>query len=104
MKKLCSSERANTNKMLIKHQLFDDLRENYKLLKNEFLVLSYDNWFKNDLNNTHLLGVRRYNSKVEKFRSLFDQQGKDWRQFFHAVRELAEESLEERNRRLSLLN
>ena len=72
--------------------------------KNEFLVLSYDNWFKNDLNNTHLLGVRRYNSKVEKFRSLFDQQGKDWRQFIQVVRELAEESLEERNRRLSLLN
>ena len=40
----------------------------------------------------------------EKFRSLFDQQGKDWRQFFQVVRELAEESLEERNRRLSLLN
>ena len=104
MKKLFSSELANTNKMLKKQQLFDDLRENYKSLKNEFLVLSYDNWFKNDLNNTHLLGVRRYNSKVEKFRSLFDQQGKDWRQFFQVVHELAEESLEERNRRLSLLN
>ena len=83
--------------------MYENLRENYKSLKNEFLVLSYDNWFNRDLNNTHLLGVRRYNSKVEKFRSLFDQQGKDWRQFFQVVRELAEESLEERNRRLLLL-
>ena len=84
--------------------MYDNLRENYKLLKNEFLVLSYDNWFNRDLNNTHLLGVRRYNSKVEKFKSLFDQHGKDWRQFFQAVRELAEESIEERNRRFLLLN
>ena len=104
MDKLFSSELANTDKLRKKQQLYENLRENYKSLKNEFLVLSYDNWFNRDLNNTHLLGVRRYNSKVEKFRSLFDQQGKDWRQFFQVVRELAEESLEERNRRLSLLN
>ena len=104
MDKLFSSELANTDKLRKKQQLYDNLRENYKLLKNEFLVLSYDNWFNRDLNNTHLLGVRRYNSKVEKFKSLFDQHGKDWRQFFQAVRELAEESIEERNRRLSLLN
>ena len=104
MDKLFSSKLTNTDKLGKKQQLYDDLRENYKSLKNEFLVLSYDNWFNRDLNNTHLLGVRRYNSKVEKFRSLFDQQGKDWRQFFQVVRELAEESLEESNRRLSLLN
>ena len=104
MDKLFSSELANTDKLRKKQQLYENLRENYKSLKNEFLVLSYDNWFNRDLNNTHLLGVRRYNSKVEKFRSLFDQKGKDWRQFFQVVRELAEESLEERNRRLSLLN
>ena len=104
MDKLFSSELANTDKLRKKQQLYDNLRENYKLLKNEFLVLSYDNWFNRDLNNTHLLGVRRYNSKVEKFKSLFDQHGKDWRQFFQAVRELADESIEERNRRLSQIN
>ena len=65
-----------------KQELFENLRENYKSLKNEFRVLSYDNWFKKDLNNTHLLSVKRYNSKVDKFEILFDQQGKDWRQVF----------------------
>ena len=104
MEKLFSSELTNTVKLRKKQQLFDDLREKYKSLKNEFLVLSYDNWFNKDLNNTHLLGVRRYNSKVEKFKILFDQQGKDWGLFFKVVRELAEKSLEERNRRFSLLN
>ena len=104
MDKLFSSELANNDKLRKKQQLYDNLRENYKLLKNEFLVLSYDNWFNRDLNNTHLLGVRRYNSKVEKFKSLFDRHGKDWRQFFQAVRELADESIEERNRRLSQIN
>jgi len=104
MEELFSSEIANAEKLRKKQQLFDDLRENYKSLKNEFRVLSYDNWFKKDLNNTHLLGVKRYHSKVEKFKRLFDQHGKDWREFFQAVRELAEESLKERNRRLSVLN
>lgn len=103
MEKLFSSKLANEEKLRKKRELFDDLRENYNSMKNEFRVLSYDNWFKKDLNNTHLLGVKRYHSKVEKFQNLFDQQGKDWRQFFKMVRELAEESLEERNRRLSLL-
>ena len=45
-----------------------------------------------------------FRSKVDKFERLFDQYGKDWREFFQAVRELAEESLKERNHRLSLLN
>ena len=104
MEKLFSSELANAEKLRKKQQLFDDLRENYLTHKNEFRVLSYDNWFKQDLNNTHLLGVKRYHSKVDKFERLFNQQGKDWGQFFQAVRELAEASLKERNRRLSLLN
>ncbi len=104
MEELFSSELANAEKLRKKQQLFDDLRENYKSLKNEFLVLSYDNWFKKDLNNTHLLAVKRYHSKVEKFKRLFDQHGKNWKEFFQAVRELAEASLKERNRRLSLLN
>ena len=104
MEKLFSSELANAEKLRKKQQLFDDLRENYLTHKNEFRVLSYDNWFKQDLNNTHLLGVKRYHSKVDKFERLFNQQGKDLGQFFQVVRKLAEASLKERNRRLSLLN
>ena len=104
MEKLFSSELANAEKLRKKQQLFDDLHENYLTNKNEFRVISYDNWFKQHLNNTHLLGVKRYHSKVDKFERLFNQQGKDWGQFFQAVRELAEASLKERNRRLSLLN
>ena len=104
MEELFSSEIANAEKLRKKKQLFDDLRKNYLTHKKEFQVLSYDNWFKKDLNNTHLLGVKRYHSKVDKFERLFDQHGKDWREFFQAVRELAQESLKQRNRRLSLLN
>ena len=104
MDELFSSELANAEKLRRKQQLFDDLRENYKSVKNEFRVLSYDNWFEKDLNNNHLLGVKRYHSNVDKFERLFDQHGKDWSEFFQVVRELAQESLKERNRRLSLLN
>jgi len=91
MEELFNSKLANSEKLRKKQELFDDLRENYKSLKNEFRVLSYDSWFKKDLNNTHLLSVKRYNSKVEKFKILFDQQDKDWRKFFQAVRELAKD-------------
>ena len=54
MEELFSSEIANAEKLRKKQQLFDDLRENYKSLKNEFRVLSYDNWFKKDLSLIHI--------------------------------------------------
>ena len=104
LEKLFSSKITNAEKLQKKQKLFDELRENYQTFKDEFRVLSYDNWFKKDLNNTHLLGVKRYHSKVEQFKRLFVQQGKDWKKFLKVVRELSEKSPEERNRRLSLLN
>ena len=104
LEKLFSSKITNAEKLQKKQKLFDELRENYQTFKDEFRVLSYDNWFKKDLNNTHLLGVKRYHSKVEQFKRLFVQQGKDWKKFLKVVRELSEKSPEERNRRLSFLN
>lgn len=104
MEKLFSSKITNAEKLKKKQKLFDDLRENYLTTKDEFSVLSYDNWFKKDLNNTHLLSVKRYHSKVEQFMNLFNQQDKDWKKFLKVVRVLSEKSIEERNHQLSLLN
>ena len=74
------------------------------LPKEEFKVLSYDNWFAKNLNNTHLLGVQRYQIRVEQFAHLFEKQGRKWSQFFEAVIELAKVSDKERKQQLELLN
>jgi predicted aminopeptidase len=104
IEKMFASDLSNADKLQKKQQLFDQLQDSYKTQKKNFQVLSYDNWFAKELNNTHLLSVKRYHSQVEKFEHLFDQQGKDWNRFFEAVRELADVSSEERQHRMSLLN
>ena len=76
-------------KLLKKQQLFAEMRENYESRKKDFQALSYDGWFAQKLNNTHLLGVRRYNSQVDKFAHIFEENGQKWPQFFEAVRKLS---------------
>jgi len=80
---------SDTEKLQKKEQLFAELHENYENRKKEFQVLSYDNWFDKKLNNSHLLGVQRYHSQVEKFALLFEEHGQQWPQFFEAVRKLS---------------
>ena len=92
MKIIFAAEISDEVKLQKKEELFYKLRENYDSQKNEFQVLSYDNWFKQKLNNTHLLGVQRYQSRVEEFALLFEEQQRKWPQFFDAVRELANAS------------
>ena len=76
-------------KLQKKEELFNELHENYENQKKDFQVLSYDNWFAKKLNNTHLLGVQRYHSRVEEFALLFEKHGQQWPQFFEAVRKLS---------------
>ena len=79
----------DSEKLQKKQQLFNELRENYMSRKEEFQVLSYGSWFAKKLNNSHLLAVQRYNSQVEKFSLLFEENGQQWPQFFEAVRKLS---------------
>ena len=60
-------------------------------------MLSYDKWFGKKLNNTHLLGVKRYNSKVKKFAQLFKKSGGKWPKFFKSVQDLANLNKKERD-------
>ena len=79
---------SDSEKFDKKKKLFNELRKNYKIHKREFEVLSYDKWFERELNNSHLLGVQRYNSQVDKFRLLFEEHGQQWSKFFDAVRKV----------------
>ena len=89
MKSMFAENFSDTEKLQKKEQLFAELHENYESRKKEFQVLSYDNWFDKKLNNSHLLGVQRYHSQVEKFALLFEEHGQQWPQFFAAVRKLS---------------
>ena len=89
MKSMFAENFSDTEKLQKKEQLFVELHENYENRKKEFQVLSYHNWFNKKLNNSHLLGVQRYHSQVEKFALLFEEQGQQWPQFFAAVRKLS---------------
>ena len=104
MKILFASELSVAEKLRNKQVLYDQLRENYEIDKKAFKVLSYDNWFAKNLNITHLLGVQRYQNRVEQFAHIFEKQGRKWSQFFEAVRELAKLSDKERKQQLELLN
>ena len=101
---LYSSKIPVKEKLLKKQQLFVELYENYMAKKFFFRVLSYDKWFEKKLNNTHLLGVKRYNSKVQKFAQLFKINGRKWPDFFKAVRNLANLSKKERDSFMDSLN
>ena len=58
---------------------------------------------KKKLNNTHLLGVKRYNSEVQKFERFFEKNDRKWPKFFQAVRDLANLSKKDRERILESL-
>ena len=89
MEILFAGKLTDAKKLRKKQQLFAEMRENYGNRKKDFEVLSYDSWFAKKLNNTHLLGVRRYHSQVDKFTRLFEENGQQWPKFFEAVRKLS---------------
>ena len=89
MEILFAGKLTEAKKLRKKQELFAEMSENYKIHKKDFEVLSYDSWFAKKLNNTHLLGVRRYNSQVDKFARLFEENSQQWPQFFEAVRKLS---------------
>ena len=104
MKILYGSELSDAEKLSKKQVLFEQLRDSYEIEKKAFKVLSYDNWFDKKLNNTHLLSVQRYQSRVEQFAHLFEKHGRKWARFFGAVQEIAKDSDKVRIQHLELLN
>lgn len=81
---------------------FDRLRERYAQLREQWQgYTGYDRFFTQPLGNAHLLSVSLYNDWVPAFKGLFDEQGRDFARFYHAVRELAALSPLERERALA---
>ena len=87
---------SDREKLQKKDQIFNQLKETFTQKKKEFEVLNYSKWFSQDLNNTHMLGIRRYQRDTEAFRKLFKNHDRKWDAFFAKVLELAEQSKENR--------
>lgn len=82
-------ERPVEEKRAEKARLFELMREDYRNRKNSFKIINYDGWFKQELNNAHLVGIHQYHSRVAAFRALFEREERDFIRFYAAAKELA---------------
>ncbi|HJU25238.1 MAG TPA: aminopeptidase [Rhodanobacteraceae bacterium] len=98
LKKLYASDLPDTEKLERKGQVFEQLREDYRHLRDTQWHgdHGYDDWFATPLNNAKLLPFGLYQSAVPAFAALFERCGGDWTRFYAAVREIGEGPPEER--------
>lgn len=88
----------------LKTQAFEQLRQNYAVLKQQWHGYSgYDRWVAQDLNNAKLLSVVTYHHFVPAFHTLFKQQGKDFTKFYQAVAQIAQLPIAQRHQQLQAL-
>ncbi len=90
-------------KRLQKQLIFEQLKQRYQQNQSQFKLLNYSRWFAQDLNNSHLLGVKRYHNFVPAFEELFKSAESKWKDFHTKVEELAQLPKEERNKLLNQL-
>lgn len=84
-----------------KMDLFDSLKEAYVgVTETHPEFKRYAGWFKGPLNNAKLSTVRTYQGRVQAFAQLFSDSGRDFLQFYAAVRKIAE--LDEKLRHAAL--
>jgi predicted aminopeptidase len=86
-----------------KQIIFRQLKQRYQQNQSKFQILNYSRWFAQDLNNSHLLGVKRYHNFVPAFQKLFESTERDWGSFHTKVEDLALMPKEERDKLLHQL-
>jgi predicted aminopeptidase len=98
LQELFQSDLSDTEKRAGKVRIFDQLREEFALLKagkNE--LGSYDRWFAQPLNNALLATVSIYTQLLPAFQNILQQQDQDLERFFETVTKISKLSKEERN-------
>ena len=102
-----------------KRMAFQSMRERYEQLRAKWLqsaaqlapssalaqpasLLARDRWMQ-EVNNASLAAMASYDAWVPAFERLFEQEGRDWRRFYAAVRALAELPKEQREAALRAL-
>ncbi len=89
LKTLYKSDASDEEKLAQKAKIFQELKDTYRQRKDEFHVLNYDGFFAQNLNNAHLINIRRYHGNVEQMQEWYDQAGRNWEAFYEKVRQNA---------------
>lgn len=100
---LYGSSLDEDKKRLQKQLIFEQLKQRYQQNQSQFKLLNYSRWFAQDLNNSLLLGVKRYHNFVPAFEELFKSAESNWKDFHTKVEELAQLPKEERDKLLNQL-
>jgi predicted aminopeptidase len=101
---LYRGDMAEGEMRVAKAHLFQGLRQDYRVLKQDWGGYSgYDRWIERDLGNAHLASVATYENWVPAFMALFRQSGRDMGRFYAACRRLAGLGYGQRQRELARL-
>jgi predicted aminopeptidase len=98
-----ASPASDTEKRVVKARLFQQLKDEYLVLKSSWGGFAgYDRFFAEPLSNAHLASVATYNDFVPAFRALLARE-KSFTRFYAAAKKLAALDKAERHRRLKAL-
>jgi predicted aminopeptidase len=96
-------DRADTEKRAVKARLFQELKDEYQVLKGSWGgYAGYDRFFEQPLSNAHLASIATYEDFVPAFRALLQREG-SFPRFYQSVRRLAETEQGKRHRMLATL-
>jgi predicted aminopeptidase len=98
LQELFQSDLSDTEKRAGKARIFDQLRDEFSLLKAEKNELgSYDRWFAQPLNNALLATVSIYTQLLPAFQHILQQHDQDMQRFFDTVTKIGKLPKQERN-------
>ena len=96
---------SKDEKRQLKADIFSRLRLRYKKLKMGWNgYRGFDRWFDRDLNNAHLASVATYETWVNAFQQILDENNGDLAAFYRSSRSLADRPRPERRARMRTLN
>jgi predicted aminopeptidase len=96
-------DRSDTEKRVVKARLFQDLKDEYQVLKGNWGgYAGYDRFFEQPLSNAHLASIATYEDFVPAFRAML-RRDRDFAHFYKSVQRLAELDRSERHRVLKAL-
>lgn len=95
------SNAPDAEKLRIKAELFQSLKDEYQVLKTNWGgYAGYDRWFAEPLSNAHLASIATYHDFVPGFRALLRQE-QSLSAFYAAVKRMAAEDKSQRHQQLA---
>jgi predicted aminopeptidase len=96
-------DRSDAEKRVVKARLFQELKDEYQVLKGNWGGYSgYDRFFEQPLSNAHLASIATYEDFVPAFRALLKKEG-NFPRFYKEVKRLAELDRSDRHRVLKAI-